>query len=94
MSDVKELTKELMLDPEFKKEYESLAPEMDITRAILNARINAGLTQIELSEKSGISQADISRLEKGTAGDTALSTAPMTAASIRFTSSNSGANNT
>ena len=66
MSDVKELTKELMLDPEFKKEYESLAPEMDITRVILNARINAGLTQIELSEKSGISQADISRLEKGT----------------------------
>ena len=66
MSDVKELTKELMMDPEFKKEYEALAPEMDITRAILNARINAGLTQMELSEKSGISQADISRLEKGT----------------------------
>ena len=66
MSDVKELTQKLMLDPEFEKEYESHAPEMDITRALLNARINAGLTQIELSEKSGISQADISRLEKGT----------------------------
>ncbi len=66
MSDLQELTDELMLDPEFRKEYEALQPEMDITRAILNARINAGLTQIELSEKSGISQADISRLEKGT----------------------------
>ena len=66
MSDLQTLTNELMLDPEFKKEYESLQPEMDITRAILNARINAGLTQMELSKKSGISQADISRLEKGT----------------------------
>ncbi len=66
MSDLQKLTDELMLDPEFKKEYEALQPEMDITRAILNARINAGLTQMELSERSGISQADISRLEKGT----------------------------
>ncbi|MCR5768197.1 MAG: helix-turn-helix domain-containing protein [Lachnospiraceae bacterium] len=66
MSDLQELTKELMLDPEFKKEYEALQPEMNITRAILDARIRAGMTQTELSEKSGISQADISRLEKGT----------------------------
>lgn len=66
MSDLEGLTNELMQDPEFKKEYESLQPEMDITRAILNARIQAGLTQIQLSEKSGISQADISRLERGT----------------------------
>ena len=66
MSDLQDLTNELMQDPEFKKEYESLQPEMDITRALLNARIQAGLTQIQLSEKSGISQADISRLERGT----------------------------
>lgn len=66
MSDLQELTNELMQDPEFKKEYEALQPEMDITRAILDARIRTGMTQIELAEKSGISQADISRLEKGT----------------------------
>ena len=54
MSDLQELKNELMKDPEFKKEYESLQPEMDITRAILDARIQAGLTQIQLSEKSGI----------------------------------------
>ena len=66
MSDLQELTNELMQDPEFKKEYEAIQPEVDITRAILDARINAGMTQVELSEKSGISQADISRLEKGT----------------------------
>lgn len=66
MSDLQELTNELMLDPEFVKEYESIQPEVNITRAILDARINAGMTQVELSQKSGISQADISRLEKGT----------------------------
>jgi len=66
MSDLQELTDELMQDPDFKKEYEALQPEMDIKRAILDARIRVGMTQMELAEKSGISQADICRLEKGT----------------------------
>ena len=66
MSDLQDLTNELMKDQEFKKEYELIQPEIDITRAILEARIQAGLTQSQLSERSGISQADISRLEKGT----------------------------
>ena len=66
MSDLQELTNELMQDSDFKKEYEALQPEMNITRAILDARIRAGMTQMELAEKSGISQADICRLEKGT----------------------------
>ena len=65
MSDLQELTNELMQDEEFKKEYEALQPEMDITRALMDARINANMTQEELSRKSGISQADISRLERG-----------------------------
>lgn len=55
MSDLQELTNELMQVPEFESEYERLQPEMDITRAILDARIHAGVTQLELSEKSGIS---------------------------------------
>ena len=66
MSDLQELTKELMQDSEFQKEFDSLQPEMDIVRALMEARINAGMTQVELSHKSGISQADISRLENGT----------------------------
>ena len=66
MSDLQELTNELMQDPEFVKEYETIQPEVNITRAIMDARLKAGMTQMELSKKSGISQADISRLEKGT----------------------------
>ena len=66
MSDLQNLTDELMQDPKFVKEYEAIQPEINITRAILDARINAGITQLELSQKSGISKTDISRLEKGT----------------------------
>lgn len=66
MSDLQKLKQELMQDEDFRREYEALQPEQDIIRAILDARIRAGLTQKELSRKSGISQADISRLENGT----------------------------
>ena len=66
MSDLQELTNELMQDSAFRKEYEALQPERDITMSLVRARKEAGLTQAELSEKTGISQADISRLENGT----------------------------
>ncbi len=62
MSDLQELTNELMQDEAFRREYESIQPELNITRAIMDARIQAGLTQTQLSERSGISQADISIL--------------------------------
>ena len=65
MSDLQKLTAELMQNDEFRKEYEALQPERDITMALVNARKEAGLTQAELSKKTGISQADISRLENG-----------------------------
>lgn len=66
MSDLQELTNELMEDAAFRKEYEALQPERGITMSLIRARKDAGLTQAELSEKTGISQADISRLENGT----------------------------
>ena len=39
MSDLSELTSELMQDKEFRKEYEDLQPEMNIMRAMMDARI-------------------------------------------------------
>ena len=65
MSDLQKLKDELMQDPDFAKEYENLQPDRDIMKALLDARNRAGLTQMQLSQKTGISQADISRLEKG-----------------------------
>ena len=70
MNDLHELTDELMKDPEFKKEYDALQPERDLTMSLVMARKKAGLTQAELSEKTGISQSDISRLENGSRNPT------------------------
>ena len=58
---------EQLQDPELKKEYEALQPEHAIIQAIINARQQSGLTQKELSERTGIAQGDISKLERGNA---------------------------
>ncbi len=55
-----------MQDAEFVKAYEEIQPEMNVIRAIVEARISQNLTQKELSERTGIAQTEISRLENGT----------------------------
>lgn len=57
---------EQMQNQEFKKEYDDLQPEFDVIRAIVDARTSQNLTQKQLAEKTGINQADISKLENGT----------------------------
>lgn len=66
MKRLNEFFDQQMKIPEFKKEYEKIQPEMDIIRAIVDARVSQNLTQKELAEKTGINQADISKLENGT----------------------------
>ena len=53
-------------DENFRKEYEAIQPEMDVIRAIVDARTSQNMTQKELAERTGINQADISKLENGT----------------------------
>ena len=64
---VRDTIKELIKDPNFKKEWDELEPEYQIIRAMVNARIEKGITQKELSTITGITQGDISKLENGTA---------------------------
>ena len=66
MSRYNDYKKKALKDPEVKREYDSLAPEYDIIQAMIDARKDQNLTQKELSERTGITQADISRIEKGT----------------------------
>ena len=54
MSEFKELLAEQMKDEEFRKEYEALEPEFTIMQAMIDARNAEGMTQKELSERSGI----------------------------------------
>ena len=58
---------EQLKDTEFRKEYEALQPERAVIQAMIDARKNSGLTQKELSERTGIAQGDISKLENGNA---------------------------
>ena len=59
------LAKQLQ-NEDFRKEHEAIQPEMDVIRAIVEARTSQNLTQKELAERTGINQADISKLENGT----------------------------
>ncbi len=62
----KEYKNKCLEDSNFKKEYDDLEPEYDIINAMIKVRKERGLTQKQLSELTGISQADISRIENGT----------------------------
>lgn len=53
--------------PAFRAEYEAMEPEFAIIQAMIDARKDAGLTQKQLSEITGIAQGDISKLENGSA---------------------------
>ena len=66
MSSYNDYKRKALADPEVKAEYEALQPEYDIIQAMIDARKKLDLTQKELSEKTGITQADISRIENGT----------------------------
>ena len=67
MTDFDDFLKEQMKNPEFKAEYDALEPEFAIIQAMIDARKETGITQKELSERTGITQADISKLENGNA---------------------------
>lgn len=63
---LKEYKKEKMKDPLFAKAYEEFQPEMNVIKAMIEARTSQNLTQKQLAEKTGIAQTEISRLENGT----------------------------
>lgn len=65
MDDFTRLLNESLKDPEFKKEWEALDPEYQVMRAMAKARSESGMTQKQLSEKTGINQSNLSRIESG-----------------------------
>jgi len=66
MSEFNDFLNGQLKNPEFRKEWKDIQPEMDVIRAMVEARISQNLTQKELAERTGINQADISKLENGT----------------------------
>ena len=70
MSDFRDYLEKQLQDPEFKKEWDDLEPEYNMMQAIVDARKRSNLTQKELAERTGIDQADISKLENGNTNPT------------------------
>lgn len=62
--------KEELKDAEFRKEYLAIQPEMEIIRMLVKVRKEKNLTQADLSLRTGINQADISKLENGSRNPT------------------------
>ncbi len=54
-------------DPDFAKKWQESEAEYSLVKAMIEARIEAGLTQQQLSEVSNIDQAVLSRIESGKA---------------------------
>ncbi len=67
MTNYKDFLNEQLQNEEFKKEYDALEAEFAIIQAMLDARKASGLTQKDLAKRTGIAQADISKLENGNA---------------------------
>jgi ribosome-binding protein aMBF1 (putative translation factor) len=56
---------EALEDPEFRAEYERLAPYEELARIVIMRRAALGLTQAELAARMGTTASAISRIESG-----------------------------
>jgi transcriptional regulator with XRE-family HTH domain len=64
-----------LADPEWRAGYEGARQELDLALAIVRARIDAGLTQEQLAERMGVSQATVANLERPGKGHSTTSLA-------------------
>ncbi len=62
------IIEELIQDDELRAQHELFQAEMQFKQELINARKEREMTQKEMSEKTGLSQQAVSRLEKGTGG--------------------------
>lgn len=60
-----QLRRELLKDPEVKKEYDKLERRYALIDKVIEARIKRKMTQAQLAKKVGTKQSAIARLESG-----------------------------
>lgn len=65
MTKVEDLHQKWMKGAEYQKAFEALKPEFDLARAVIDARVTAGLTQEQLAKRMETTQSVIARLESG-----------------------------
>lgn len=65
MSKVDDLHKKWMKDGSYRSAFKELASEFEIAHAVIQARVQASLTQEQLAERMDTTQSVIARLESG-----------------------------
>ena len=65
MTKVHDLHQKWMNNREYREAHEALAPEFALARAVIDARVKAGLTQEQLAKRMDTTQSVIARLERG-----------------------------
>jgi len=65
MTKVSTLHKKWMKNKDYRQAYDQLAPEFALARAVIKARVIAGLTQEQLAQRMETTQSVIARLESG-----------------------------
>jgi phage-related protein/DNA-binding XRE family transcriptional regulator len=65
VSRLRDLHEKWLEEPEYREAFERLGPEFELARALIEARMAAGLTQAELALRMGTTQSVIARLEAG-----------------------------
>jgi len=63
VTDFKTHKRQLLKDPQVKQAYDDLEPEFQVARAVIQARIDRGVTQKQLAKKMHTTPSVISRLE-------------------------------
>lgn len=65
MTKVSTLHKKWMKNKDYRQAFDDLAPEFALARAVIKARVIAGLTQEQLARRMETTQSVIARLESG-----------------------------
>ncbi len=65
MKDVRELHDEWMKEPDYRDAHAALEPEFALARALIAARVRAGLTQEQVASRMQTTQSVVARLESG-----------------------------
>ena len=65
MTRVNDLHRKWMENREYRKAHQELAAEFALARAVIEARVTAGLTQEQLAQRMDTTQSVIARLEGG-----------------------------
>jgi predicted transcriptional regulator len=60
-----EFEKQLLKNPETRREYERLAPRYKVISELIRMRIKKNLTQEQLAKKAGTQQSAVARIESG-----------------------------